>query len=377
MEAKAYLQILLRKWWIVVPVFLITLISGIVFTYMQTPQYSATTTYLVVPSSSFTDRSSFASGLDMLGRRDEIATTFAEIASSGRIKKLATDSLSLPSSRDYLVRSRLRAGTNIIEVIVEGPDPVVVRGLANAVGASLEEFVQGLYEVFALIPLDQAAIPTSPIRPNIPLNLAVATALGLILGAGLAFLSEYLEAPLISAVSVNILDGETGVYNKEYFLQRLNEEMARARRNRYPLSVGLMRVDSLSLLKGVDALKVRAEILRQVAIVASQYLREEDILSRLDDDVLALILPDMTGNNAKALLEYLQTRIALTPFESSINGMKINLKSVVGITTYSHNGTSREELVAMANRALQLAEVEDDGKAYLMTGAPNGDKNAS
>lgn len=367
MELRIYLQILLRKWWIVIPIFLVTLTSGIVFTYTKTPMYSATTTYVVVPSSSFGDVQSFSSGLDMLGRRDEIATTFAEIASSRRIKNRVTESLSLEPGIDYTVSSKLLAGTNIIEITVKGPDPTIVRDMANAVGAAIEEYVQGLYEVFALVPLDEATIPKTPVSPKKPLNLALVSILGLVLSGGLAFLSEYLEAPLSSAVGVNIIDDETGVYNKDYFLQRLSEEMVRARRNRYPLSLALMRVSNLSLLKGANSVKVRREMLRQVAMLTSQYLREEDIVAHLDRDVFALLLPDTTGENAKALMEYLQTRVAWTPFESSLNGVKFNLKSIVGITTYNHNGTSRDELVATATRALQLAEVDDGSKAYLIT----------
>lgn len=367
MELRIYLQILLRKWWIVIPIFLVTLTSGIVFTYTKTPMYSATTTYVVVPSSSFGDVQSFSSGLDMLGRRDEIATTFAEIASSRRIKNSVTESLSLEPGIDYTVSSKLLAGTNIIEITVKGPDPTIVRDMANAVGAAIEEYVQGLYEVFALVPLDEATIPKTPVSPKKPLNLALVSVLGLVLSGGLAFLSEYLEAPLSSAVGVNIIDDETGVYNKDYFLQRLSEEMVRARRNRYPLSLALMRVSNLSLLKGANSVKVRREMLRQVAMLTSQYLREEDIVAHLDRDVFALLLPDTTGENAKALMEYLQTRVAWTPFESSLNGVKFNLKSIVGITTYNHNGTSRDELVATATRALQLAEVDDGSKAYLIT----------
>ncbi|MEJ2555437.1 MAG: diguanylate cyclase [Anaerolineae bacterium] len=367
MELKTYIHILVKKWWIVIPTFLVTLTSGIVFTYTRTPIYKATTTYVVVPSSSFNDIKSFANGLDMLGRRAEIATTFAEIAASHRIKRLALDSLSLQSGRDYSVGSKLRAGTNIVEVTVEGPDPAVVQGLANAVGASIEEYVQGLYEVFVLVPLDEATKPQSPTSPNKPLNLTLAAVLGLVLGGGLAFLSEYLETPVSSATAVNIIDSETGVYNREYFLQRLSEEMARAKRNQYPLSLALIRIDNLSLLSGSDATKVRTDLLRQVAMLAGQYLRAEDIVARLEKDVLALLLPDMMGENAKALLEYLQTRIAWTPFQSAINGIKFNLKSSAGVTAYNHNGTSREELMAKASRALQLAEVEEDGKAFLMT----------
>jgi diguanylate cyclase (GGDEF)-like protein len=376
MELKIYLNILLRKWWIVIPTFLITLTSGIVFTYTRTPIYSATTTYIVAPSSSFEDVKSFASGLSILGQRVEIATTFAEVASSHRIKNLALNSLSLKSGREYSISSQLRRSTNIIEITAIGPDPVIARDLANAVGTTIEEYAQGLYEVFILVSLDEATTPNKPISPKTTNNLVLATILGLVLGGGLAFLAEYLETPLGSAISMNIIDSETGVYNKEYFSRRLSEEMVRARRNRYPLSLALMRVDNLSLLRGVDSAKIRTEFLRRVAVLTSQYLREEDIVAYLEEDIFALLLPDMTGENAKALMEYLQTRLAWTPIESNMNGTKFNLKGIVGITTYNHNGTSRDNLMAQASQALQLAEVENDGRAFLITNNSSSGDNA-
>jgi diguanylate cyclase (GGDEF)-like protein len=368
MELRAYLDILRRKWWIVIPIFLVTVTCGIVFTYTRTPVYSATATYVVVPGSAFSDVRNFTDGLDLLGRREEIAATFSEIASSRTIKEGAMGALSLSSQsdEDYSINSKLRAGTNIMEITAEAPDPVSARDLANAVGTRMEDYVRGMYEVFVLVPLDEAIIPEGPTSPNKPLNFGLSVVLGLALSVGLAFFSQYLETPLNPAVSVNILDDETGVYNREYFLQRLAEEIVRARRNRHALSLSLLRVDNLSLIKGAHASQLRAEMLRQVAMLANQYLREEDIVARLDNDVLAMLLPDTTGENAKALMEYLQTRIAWTPFQSSTHGAKFNFKGIIGITAYNHNGTSRDELIAKANRALQLAEVDDNGGAYLM-----------
>ena len=376
MELKTYLAILLKKWWIVIPTFLITLTSGIVFTYTQTPIYSATATYVVVPSSSFGDVMSFANGLDMLGRREEIATTFAEIAASRRIKLLAIESLDTQPQQnsDYEISSKLRAGTNIIEIAVEGPLPTTTYELANNIGTALEEYVQGLYEVFILIPLDEATPPEGPIKPNKPLNLGLSAVFGLILGAGLAFLSQYLETPLNHIARLSIIDEETGLYNQEYFSHRLGEEMIRAKRNRYPLSLAMMRIDNISLLHGEQARKMRSELLRQVALLTSQYLREEDIVAYLNNNMFGLLLPDVTGDNAKALMEYVQTRIAWTPFETS-TGMKFNLESIIGITAYLHNGTSREELVSQANRAMQLAETANDSKTYLFAPSDQGETN--
>lgn len=375
MELKIYLNILLKKWWIVIPVFLITLTSGMIFTYTQTPVYKASTSYVVVPSASFSSGREFASGLDMLGRREEIATTFAEIATSRAVRNLALQSLSVDEASGYSIDSNIRADTNILAVAVEGPDPTITSDLANAVGKTVEEYVKGLYEVFTLVPLDQATPPRWPTSPNRSLNITLAAIFGLILGASVAFLSEYLEAPLSSAVSVNIIDDETGLYNKEYFSGRLSKEMVRAKRNKYPLSIALMRIENLTMLKGENSATVRTEILRQVGMFANQYLREEDIVAYLENDIFALLLPDMTGENAKTLIEYLQTRIAWTPFKTS-TGTTFNLASVVGITAYDHNGTSRDELLLQAQKALGLAEVSDNGKTYLITDHLPGNNNA-
>lgn len=373
MELKVYLNILFKKWWIVLPTFLITLTAGIIMTYSQPSIYSATATYVVAPSSSFSDVRSFANGLDMLGRRTEIAMTFADIASSRRIKQLAMDSISLEGAGNYSVSSRLRAGTNIMEFSVQGPDPTIARDLANAVGATTEEYVQGSYEVFILQPLDEATVSWSPISPKKSLNLTLAAGLGLLLGAGLAILSAYLEAGNSLVTDVNIMDNRTGAYNKDYFLSRLGSEMVRAKRNRYPLSVALMRVNNLKQLQGVNAANVRTDILRQIATLTDQYLREEDLVAYMGEDTFAFLLPDMTGENAKAVMEYLQTRVSWIPFQTATNGVKPNLKGIVGIATYNYNGTSRDDFVALADRALQLAEVSDSGHAYLVTDFPPSD----
>jgi diguanylate cyclase (GGDEF)-like protein len=369
MELKTYLNILLKKWWIVLSIFLVTLTAGIVFTYTQTPVYNATATYVVVPSKGFDTASAFANGLDMLSRRNEIATTLTEIASSNKIKQLAVSSLSLESGQGYSINSDLREGSNVIEITVNGPNPAIAQDLANAVGRKTIEYVGGVFEVYTISPLDEAKLPTSPISPQKTRDISLAIVAGLILGGAIAFLSQYLEPSSESIVNVNIIDEETGAYNKHYFLSRLGEEMVRAKRNRYPLSVALMRIDNLNMLRGVNVLKVRHEALRYVAVLMKQYLREEDLVAYVDQDTFAFLLLDTPSSNAQAIMEYMQTRVALAPFQSKFIDTKLNLSGTVGIAAYNHNGTGRDQLIDMAVQALELAEVSQNGKVYLSTEA--------
>lgn len=368
MELKTYLLILLRKWWLVLPIFLVTLTTASVITYTQTPVYSATTTFIVAPSSSFGDVRSYATGLNILSNREEIIATYTEVAASRKIKEIAAESIGLKSTTGYSVTSDLIKGTTVLKITAAGPDPVVARDLANAVGTATVEYVRELYEAYQLSLLDEAKTPRSPASPDRILNISLGATLGLVLGGGIAFLLTYLEPSLESIVDVNIIDAKTGVYNRQYFLQRLGQEMVRARRNRYPLSVALMRIDKLNMLRGFNASRVRGDVLRHIAVLAKQFIREEDLIAYLGGDVFAFLLPDTPGRDAQAMMEYLQTRIAWTPFHSDIADVKLNLNGIVGVADYNYNGTGLEQLIDMATQALKRAEVSQEGKVYLVTG---------
>jgi diguanylate cyclase (GGDEF)-like protein len=369
MELKIYLRILLRKWWIVLPAFLITFTATAVLTFNQAPTYRATATFIVTPNGSFEDARSFLSGLEVLSRRTEIASTYAEVAASRLIRQDVAEELNLSDDqrKRLSVDSQLLAGTNLFKITVEGSDPVLVRDFANMIGAKTMAYVQELYETYDLRPLDQATLPASPVEPNKKLNLALGAILSLALGVGLAFLSEYLQTPLESMTNLGILDEETGAYNGRYFRQRLGEEMSRARRNKYPLSLALMNVDHLEVMRPSLSPQARSEVLRKVAVFLKQYLRQEDVLARLDGTIFALLLPDTTGEKAQAVMEKLQTRMAWTPLEMEKSGVKLNLSSAAGVAAYQHNGAEQSEFLAEANRALKQAEAAGYGKVWLLS----------
>jgi diguanylate cyclase (GGDEF)-like protein len=366
MELKNYLRILLRRWRIFLPALAITLIATAILTLREPSVYQARTSFVVRLASFVRDDRSLVSGLETLSRRAEIATTFAEVGNSRLIRQQAGDILSLEPRqvRGLSVNARLIAGTNILEMSVQGTDRTLVAPFANAVGAVLISYTKNLYETYELETLDAAVEPNAPISPNRLLNLALGLLIGLVLASGLSFLAEYLQAPSAEASSLNILDPETGAYNRRYFMFRLRQEISRARRHDYPLSVALIDINHRGSLEGAS-LQVRREAMRRIVALLEPHLRDEDVMARFDDTVLALMLPDLSEAAAKEVVETLRARLGWAPLE--LDSATLNVHGAAGVVAFSGNGMGHDELMLQATRALEDAENDTHGRVRVFS----------
>ena len=194
MEFRTLLQLLWRKWWLLALAFVITVSATAIFTIQQPRRYESKTTFVAKLNRDLIDDRGLTDALDILGRRTEIVTTYAEVIKSRRVKDLAAELLDLsPLQRSgLLVDSRVVAGTTIIELTVEGNDPTVARDYAQMVGEVTFTYVDNLYEMYELALLDEATFG-KPLKSNLVVNLVIAAAASLILGCGLILLPELLR----------------------------------------------------------------------------------------------------------------------------------------------------------------------------------------
>lgn len=358
MELLAYVQILVRRWWIILPTIVLTLLLTYMFTDRQEPVYDTQTTLVMRPlTAGMGDEKDIASVVNILSQRIEINTTYAEVAQSSLIKKQAAETLNLsPAERKGMsVSSRVLPSTNILQISVSGPDPVLIQRYADAISAETQGYVSDLYDVFELKPLDAAGLPSNPTSPDMALNLAVGGVLGLLLSLTLAFLSEYLATATRPPVRFDIIDSQTGVYSREFFMVRLQQEIERARRNHYVFSVALIRVGHNQVLNR-SSRPVPMEALRAVGTLLVECVRTEDVLAHFGDRTFALLLPDLVGPGAERMLEEVQIEIAKIPLERAGTATALHLRGAIGVSAYEKYDIEIEELLDQAFQALQKAD---------------------
>jgi diguanylate cyclase (GGDEF)-like protein len=359
MELRTYFRILRKQWWIPLVAFLVVFFATLALSNRQSDIYESQATFVIRPRSEIVLDDEFVRALDIVSRRIEINTTFAEVANSRLIKESAIAGLDLsPEEQQGLsVSGRVIGGTNILQIVAQGTDPVVVRDFTSAVGDEIVNYVQSLYDVFELQPLDEASLPGAPLRSRLPLNLMLATVLGLGLGMSLVFLLEYLKSPHHEKDSFNIIDRETGVYNKSYFMHRLWQESRRAHRNKYSLVMGMIKVE-VSDNEEVYSRNEQVETLRLIKILARKSLREEDIMARFDYATLVILLPDMTEKKAKSFMENLQSSISSVSHD--VGNGKFEIKSMVQPVAYPNQATRQERFLMQVVNSLDEATAEPE-----------------
>ena len=194
MDFLTLIRIVKRSWWIVVLAMVGVFASTALFTFTQTPIYQAITTLVISTDQSVTDVNDVVRSLDSLDRRTFVAT-YAKLPSSHTVISRAQQQLKLSPTQmqSYQVSTLVVPDTMILAVSVEGPDSGLTAALANAVAEEAKSYAKEFYGTYRLRVLDPAVAPRRPARPEIPRNLVTGALLGLLLGVGFMFLSEYIR----------------------------------------------------------------------------------------------------------------------------------------------------------------------------------------
>jgi diguanylate cyclase (GGDEF)-like protein len=158
-------------------------------------------------------------------------------------------------------------------------------------------------------------------------------------------------------------DPLTGLYNRRYLDSTLARELARCTREGQPLSLMLIDLDHFKLVNDTYGHPAGDAVLKMLAAMLSQQARAGDVACRYGGEEFLLVLPNMPPDIA--LLRAEQWRAAFAATNVVFDACHMQATLSVGIASYPDHGSSPEELIRCADRALYRAKLDGRNRVVL------------
>ncbi len=352
MELKEYIRIIVKGWWWIIPMILVTITLTLLFSYSQTPIYGSTSTYVTGLDTSLGTIDTAIYGIDTLTGRQRIFVTYCEVLTSHAVTDRALGLLNLSpqsvSIEEYDIRCNVLPESNVLMLIVEGPAPQLVERLNEAIGLAGIERVNGLYDYFPIENLDTVSLGEDPISPNHSTNAILGGTLGIIASVTLAMLLDHFRRPGQQIEALSIRHAHLNVYKDNYFQTRLKQEIHRANVRNRPLCIAFLKViifEDFELLHE----SAQTQMLRSAALQIQDYLRHGDIVAYRENRIFEIMLPEISGHEAEKVLEELHQEIRhrthnVGQHAASFNVVSVLIESSVDLDAHDIQETGLKEL---------------------------------
>jgi diguanylate cyclase (GGDEF)-like protein len=206
------------------------------------------------------------------------------------------------------------------------------------------------------------------------LNLASLDVARFIEGIGTSLikrLSSILAVCLENAVNneklklLGLTDALTGIHNRRYFMQRLEEEIVRSLRQELPLSCLFIDIDHFKSFNDLYGHSVGDQVLRYVANIIKQQMRLSDVLARYGGEEFAILLTNTDTSLAQEVAERIREAIANAILKVNSLNEDLNVTVSIGCTTMAQVKSQNinalgENLLSSADQALYIAK--DSGR---------------
>ena len=152
-----------------------------------------------------------------------------------------------------------------------------------------------------------------------------------------------------------LIDDLTGAANRRHFLQRLDEECARAVRSHVPFALLAIDLDGFKVINDSHGHAAGDDCLRHFTTMAQSMLRPGDLLARTGGDEFCVVLPNTSLHDAASIAARILEACRLDAAGCSADELPI--AASIGVAQWEpHIACHPEHLIAAADRALYAAK---------------------
>lgn len=157
-------------------------------------------------------------------------------------------------------------------------------------------------------------------------------------------------------------DALTGVANYRSFMETLELEVERSRRNGRPTSLLMIDIDHFKKVNDIHGHEIGNQALAHLASVLNGQVRKLDVVCRYGGEEFAVVLPETDLHAAIPVAERIRLSLAETPLQQG--ALQLKLTASLGLATYQpYSLSSVAELISQADH--YLYEAKQSGRNRL------------
>jgi two-component system, cell cycle response regulator len=170
-------------------------------------------------------------------------------------------------------------------------------------------------------------------------------------------LTESLSARSVTLEYEALTDGLTGMHNRRYFDDAMNEYLEQFRKIDKPIGLMILDLDHFKKVNDTYGHDVGDEVLRQIARCLQEFTRYHDVVARLGGEEFAVVAPNMSRESLFKLAE--RIRYAISSLNIKSGNVTLRVTMSIGLTIWDQKETA-EQLYKRAD--MQLYQAKRSGR---------------
>ena len=160
----------------------------------------------------------------------------------------------------------------------------------------------------------------------------------------------------INLKEMNTFDVVTGIHNRQYFNESLEQEWRRAKREGYEVSMLMLDIDHFKRVNDTYGHLAGDECLAAIAKeVDRMFNRPSDVVARYGGEEFVVVLPYISADNARRLAEQLREIIEGSTYLADGHDLQVTVS--IGVATASPNDEIRSrDLIGWSDTVLYEAK---------------------
>lgn len=152
----------------------------------------------------------------------------------------------------------------------------------------------------------------------------------------------------------SLVDPLTGVNNRRFLEQRIEEELDRSQRNREPLSCLFLDIDYFKRINDGFGHQAGDHVLALVAGAIKKLLRSNDVLARYGGEEFVALLSQSDAKNATEIAERIRSSIANLAVTYAEQTVPVTIS--IGVATFQPSSSLKKPVAEIALQLVQAAD---------------------